>query len=61
MHATGLLPRPLALPATLTLACISTTQAERLNDESVKLRILQASLTIMQSQPFADEQVGGEP
>ncbi|GIL51117.1 hypothetical protein Vafri_7207, partial [Volvox africanus] len=30
--------------------------AERLSDESVKLRILQASLTIIQSPSFADEQ-----
>ncbi|KAG2443720.1 hypothetical protein HXX76_002066 [Chlamydomonas incerta] len=32
--------------------------AEKLNDENVKLRILQASLTIIQSASFADEQDG---
>ncbi|KAG2500662.1 hypothetical protein HYH03_001428 [Edaphochlamys debaryana] len=32
--------------------------AEKLSDESVKLRILQASLTIIQSPSFADEQDG---
>ena len=35
----------------------SDLQAERLTDESVKLRTLQASLTIIQGQAFADEQV----
>lgn len=44
-------------PDTLYKSCNVCSQAERLSDESVKLRILQASLTTIQNPNFADEQV----